>query len=367
MIHFTKVPISVRILLTKKCNLRCNFCLADAGNAETENELETSEWLRFFERLRELQVFSITLSGGEVFLRKDIFELLTKLRGNRLHKIVILTNGTLITKEIAKRLNQLNIRSLAISIDGSEERHDQIRGKGSFKKSIEGIHNLLKFGIIPQILFTPIRNNYDNLGELIDFLTILGIRDIQVNTLDPKGRCFDIYKDIVLEYPNQVKEFLEVIDKKREEYSNCKINCEFGFYYHLPETYNYYLKNPENFKMKHLKDGCSAASTSCTITPTGDVIPCEGFPTFIGGNIRNQNLLDIWTNSPKFQIIRDLAKFSMDQVPKCKDCKYIYLCDAGCRANAYLIYNDLLGPDILCPYWDNPLIYKKNEEEKNEE
>jgi SynChlorMet cassette radical SAM/SPASM protein ScmE len=337
--------------LTYKCNLKCDFCLNDASNKADKDELGTAEWLKFFERLRELRVFNISFSGGEIFLRDDLFVLLGKLRENRMHRISLLTNGTLITKETASRLSRLNIKNIAISLDGLENRHDQVRGRGSFRKTTAGIQHLLNDGIYPQVSFTPIRSNYEDLGPLIDFSASLGIRAIQVNTLSPEGRCLNIYEDIVLEYPDQVKAVLDVIEEKKKKYPGLTIHCELGFHYHLPESYEYLKKNPGNYKIKNLKDGCGAASTSCVITPIGDMVPCEGFLDFKGGSIKERDLLEIWEDSENFKRIRELSKTSMDQVPYCKDCKYIYLCDGGCRASAYLVYKDLLAPGITCPYW----------------
>jgi SynChlorMet cassette radical SAM/SPASM protein ScmE len=367
MIGYSKIPHSVRILLTNKCNLNCNFCLIDAQKNPNKEELKTTEWLTFFERLKELRVFNVSISGGETFLRNDLFVLLRKLRENRMHRITLLTNGTLITEEIANQLTQLDIKNISISVDGLEETHDQIRGKGSFKKTIKGIQNLINMGIKPMMSFTPVRSNYKELGALIDTIRSMGLFSIQVNTLSPEGRCINIYEEIVLEFPNQVKEVLEVVEEKKKEYPDIEINCQMGFHYHLPQSYRYYQNNPGNYEIKHLKDGCGAASTSCTITPTGDVVPCGGLLKFLGGNIREMDLLEIWNNSENFKIIRDLSKVSMDQNPYCKDCKYIYLCDGGCRATALLVYNDLLAPSITCPFWKRSQLNKssKNEGELN--
>lgn len=347
------MPHSIRILLTNKCNLHCDFCLNNSIYKTDKEELSTSEWLNFFERLKELKVFNISLSGGEIFLRDDLFILLKKLRENRMHRISLLTNGTLITKEIVNQLLQINIKNISISVDGLEEKHNQIRGDGAFQKTIKGIKCLLNVGINPNILFTPTKNNYKDLGSLIDFIKSLGLSEININTLSPQGRCLNIYKDIVLEYPLQVKEVLDVVKEKKEEYPDLRINCGLGFFYNLPKSYVYFQKNPQKFKIKHLKDGCGAAATSCSITPVGDVIPCEGLSMFIGGNIRKIDFLKIWNDSEEFKKIRNLAKISMDQILYCKDCKYIFLCDGGCRATAFLIYKDLLAPSILCPFWNN--------------
>ncbi|MHA1704731.1 MAG: radical SAM protein [Promethearchaeota archaeon] len=369
MIRYTKVPHTVQILLTHKCNLHCNFCLIDASNKVNKEELNTIEWLKFFERLRELRIFNIILSGGEIFLRNDLFVLLKRLRENSIHRITLLTNGTLITKEIANQLSKINIKHISISVDGLEEKHDKLRGKGTFQKILNGIQNLINVGIKSQISFTPMKSNYKDLGPLIDFIVSMGIKVINVNTLSPHGRCLNIYKDIALEYPLQIKEVLDIIKEKKRKHSDLKVKCGLGFYYNLPESYKYWQKTPKkNFRIKHLKDGCGAASTSCVITSTGDVIPCEGLYDFKGGNIRKQDLLDIWNNSKNFKIIRDLSKIAMNQVPYCKDCKYIFLCDGGCRATAYLLHNDLLAPSILCPFWEkNPIINKESSVENGKE
>lgn len=361
MIRFAKTPTSVRLTLTNRCNLFCNFCLSNATSEVNEEELGTQEWLDFFYRLKELRVFNVSFSGGEIFLRNDLFVLLKKLRSNQMHRITLLTNGTLISKDKAVLLKKLNIKNISISLDGLKDKHNKIRGKGAFEKTVQGIKNLIEIGIFPQVSFIPIRDNFLDMAPLIDYIAATGVSAFKINTLTPEGRCVNIYKDIVLEYPQQVKEVLDSVEKKSKDYPGLNIKCHLGFYYHLPETYKYYLEKPQNYEIKHLKSGCGAASTSCTISPTGDVIPCEGLADFSGGNIREHDLLDIWRNSENFKIIRNLATVPMNQTPNCKNCKYIFLCDGGCRATAYLVYKDLQAPSVHCPYFN---VEKPFEEEK---
>ncbi len=351
MAYYSKKPVSVRLVLTGKCNLHCNYCFMDAGKTGNPDELSTARWLTFIERLRELHVFDIVLNGGEIFLRDDLFVIIKKIRDNRMHKLTLFTNGTLITPKVAGRLSDLKIKNIVVSLDGLENCHDELRGKGAFQKTINGIRNLTAAGIFPQVAFTPVKTNYKDLGGLIDLLADLKITFLQLNTLSPEGRCMNIYKKLVLGFPGQIKESLDIINEKRRQFPDIKINCAIGFYYHLPESYGYFQENPQNYKVKHLKEGCSAASRACTITPTGDVIPCEGFPTFVGGNIKEKDILDIWNNSESFKKIRELADVAMDQTPYCKECKYIYICNGGCRATAYKVYNDLLAPAVTCPFF----------------
>lgn len=187
---------------------------------------------------------------------------------------------------------------------------------------------------------------------MIDFLNSFGNLPMRVNTLSPEGRCLDIYQDIALKFPDEVIEVLDTIEEKKQEYRGLKIKCELGFYYYLPESYKLFKeKNQEPKEAKHLKSGCGAAPTSCVIDAAGDVIPCEGFPMFAGGNIRSRDLMEIWNNSETFNKIRELSNITMDRVPYCMNCDYNLFCNAGCRANAYAVHGDLLAPDPLCPFW----------------
>ncbi|MFQ6118984.1 MAG: radical SAM protein, partial [Methanosarcinales archaeon] len=136
----TSSPIALQLHLTRKCNLNCYYCGADEfRKKEKEQELNTKEWVNLLERLKEIQVFDVAFSGGEIFLRKDIFEILETAIKCKFPKMRLTTNGTLISDAVAKRLKSLNFKNIGISLDGNKETHEQIRGAGSFTKTIEGI------------------------------------------------------------------------------------------------------------------------------------------------------------------------------------------------------------------------------------
>lgn len=349
MIRVTKIPITVRLLLTNRCNLNCSFCINASGKSG-RNELNTEEWLEVFEELRELKVFKVLLSGGEIFLRKDIFELLTALKSNRMHQISILTNGSLLNSNSAGKLKELNIKNVAVSLDGMESKHDEIRGTGAFKRSVDGIKALIEAGIVPQVSFTPVRSNYTELDALADMCHSLGVRLLVVNTLTPEGRCDEIYNDMVLRYPEEVGAVVKTVKDKRELYPEMKIECGLDFYYYLPESFNACKDSTSTEKRtRYLKEGCGAASTSCTVTAEGDIVPCEGLVKFVGGNVRSNSIDEVW-NAEVFRGIRDLGKVSTSEIEVCSDCKYNVLCNAGCRGMAFNMTGNLRAPDYLCPY-----------------
>jgi MoaA/NifB/PqqE/SkfB family radical SAM enzyme len=238
----TSSPTHVQILLTRRCNLDCSYCGAERFNEiEKEEELNTNEWLNLLKRLKEIQVFSLQLSGGEMFLREDIFEILETAVKNKFPVINITTNGTLISEKTAKQLNRLNFlsKNISVSLDGNKESNDKLRGKGSFNKTIKGIRNLVNNGIIPEILVTPLKNNYKTLNDMVETIYDLGIRRISFNSLHPSGKCKEIYKDIMLDWFVEVGEFQKIVVEIREKYSDIKISDPPFVYKSYPIQYHF--------------------------------------------------------------------------------------------------------------------------------
>ena len=142
-------PGDFDISLTGKCNLHCDYCFY-AHEMHDRPDLSKEEWFTFFDELGRLGVRTLTLSGGEVFVRKDFFELLDYIIEKRM-RYSILSNGTLIDERMISRLEEkkrrLRLNSIQVSIDGScAEIHDKSRGEGSFKKAIRGLRLLKEAG-----------------------------------------------------------------------------------------------------------------------------------------------------------------------------------------------------------------------------
>jgi SynChlorMet cassette radical SAM/SPASM protein ScmE len=141
-------PKSVDLNITSKCNLRCTYCSHFSSEGQTDTDLPTEEWLKFFEELKECAVLDVCLSGGEPFYRKDIKELIAGVVANRM-RFSMLSNGGLITEEILEFIKSTGrCDSIQISIDGpGPESHDIARGKGSFSAALRGLELLLKHKI----------------------------------------------------------------------------------------------------------------------------------------------------------------------------------------------------------------------------
>jgi radical SAM protein with 4Fe4S-binding SPASM domain len=328
------------------CNLNCYYCAADAlYKKEEDPELDSHEWIAVIKRLKSIQVFDLGLSGGEIFSRDDIFDILDIAAKCKFPKITISTNGTFIDSSAAKQLKRLNLNNIAVSLDGDEGTHDRIRGAGSFAKTINGIVQLVNNGIIPLIQFTPLKSNFKSLGKLVDLLYSTGIRKLSFNALHPTGRCDKIYKNIMLDHLGHAGELRKIIDDISEKYSDFRMLNPPLLYPSYPNMLPTAKRKGKN-KLKP----CSAAHTSCCITSSGLVIPCSELIDFVGGSIREQDILDIWKNPATFEDVRNTSNMSTEDIPYCRDCMYNIFCNAGCRADAHSVYGDLTAPDPFCPY-----------------
>jgi len=133
-------PLELVLEVTSICNLNCKYCYVNGCKAEPS----LSEIKRIIDEAADLSVFQFCISGGECFLRKDVFQILEYAIKKGLD-LSIVTNGTLLNKNVVKFLDELNlIRFLQISIDSHiEDIHNSVRGK--YKNTIKGLENICEY------------------------------------------------------------------------------------------------------------------------------------------------------------------------------------------------------------------------------
>lgn len=162
-------PQGVGMYITQRCNLGCKMCYV---RKETDpKELPTADMKRVFHRIRNV-ASRFAMAGGEPLMREDIAELLEYANGEGLRP-ELLTNATLITKEIAKAIVKY-CKGIIVSIEGDRETHDSIRGKGSFDKTMRGIRLVREAGdTIIRINATISKLNVAKLDEIVDIASDL--------------------------------------------------------------------------------------------------------------------------------------------------------------------------------------------------
>ena len=179
--------------VTKGCNLRCVHCRATATELASPTDLPTEKALDIINQIADFANPILVLSGGEPLYRPDIFQL-AKHATNRGLRVALATNGTLVTKEIAKKVVDAGVQRVSISLDGADaETHDSFRGiPGAFDAAIYGFRNLKELGMPVQINMTIARHNAEQLPRVLDMVRGLGADALHTFLLVPVGCGVDI-------------------------------------------------------------------------------------------------------------------------------------------------------------------------------
>jgi AdoMet-dependent heme synthase len=323
-----KVPYHMVWLATNACNARCVHCSSDAAKCLPE-ELTTSQAKEMFEKFAAAGVFDIAVSGGEPLTRRDIFEVI-EFAINLGIRVGLGSNGSTVTPQVARRLKEIGLNRLQISIDGLEETHDRARRwRGLFQKSLRAIRTGIKAGLDVHACFTAHRLNFHELGEVIDQCAAWGVRRFNMSRLVPTGRG-DASLDLT---PGEWKTLVEELELRRAALAG-----KMDFSTHLAQLV---LLDP-SLDCTTGFVGCQAGLGQGCIGPEGDVTPCVMLPVVVG-NIRQQSLEEIWRSSSVIQALQDRSNLK----GWCHSCDFREKC-GGCRGVAYAYTGDLLAADPRC-------------------
>lgn len=312
--------------LTERCNLRCKHCyqedrkikeMALSGIKRVVGNV--SDMLESWAEMYDIAFSrSFNVTGGEPFLRKDIFSILgeIKKKGFDIH---ILSNGILIDREMAKRLSDMAVKGVQISIEGPEEVHETIRGKGSFSQSLKGIQHLLDAGITVTLNVTLSLINADYFLDMITLATSVGAQRLGFSRLVPSGRGMKLLDSMLKK--ERVKELYKAIFSKNIG----GLEIVTGD----PIASQLYKSADEDERDSIPKGGCAAGVSGLTFLPDGTITPCRRLPIPIG-NVLQDELRDIWATSKVLGAIRNRKRYK----GKCGRCRRWSYC-RGCRAIAY--------------------------------
>jgi radical SAM protein with 4Fe4S-binding SPASM domain len=323
-------------------NLKCAHCYinAEGTKATTEKELSTDAAKMLIHQITEVSKPLLILSGGEPLLRDDIYEII-KYGADRGLRMGMGSNGMLIDDEVATKLKEAGMWTVAISLDSSiPERHDEFRGvEGCWEHAVNAIKALKKAGIEVQVNCTVTQQNYDEVDNIMALAESLGVENFHLFFLVPTGRGTDI-EDIT---PQMYEEMIAKTLAKTTKYKlNVKPSC-------APQFMR--VAQDQGVDMSRWVRGCMAGLYYCRIYPSGEVTPCPYMPVNLG-NIREKSFKEIWTNSEVFKSLRDF-----DQLEgKCGACEHNDVC-GGCRARAYGVTTDQMD---FCGALHEPTELKGN-------
>ncbi|HUO15355.1 MAG TPA: radical SAM protein [Verrucomicrobiae bacterium] len=310
------IPLNVQLDLTYRCNERCVHCYLDHDD---HGEMTTTEIKRLLDEMAEAGVFILTLSGGEIFVRRDFFEILAYAR-KLMFCVKLKTNAVLIREREAKRLKELAIESIQISIYSHRpEVHDAITLlPGSLKRSLDAIRFLKSQGlkvIMANVLMKQTVADYPGVRALA---AELGVECTIDPTITPMMDGNRAPLSLGLSGSSLQQVFRdEALVGNAEEF--CAIPAQAG-QDELEAT------------------PCSAGHTACYVSPYGDLYPCVQFP-LPTGNIRQQRFIDIWRHSDQMNDVRSIR---LKDLPTCSHCTHVSAC-SRCPGLAFMEGN-MRGP-----------------------
>lgn len=330
-----KAPIHIAWQTTPKCNLKCVYCYANAGEDAKADVLSTSEAKKFILEASDLGVKSIVFTGGEPLTRSDILDLIEFTSDIGL-KPILATNGTLLSDEFIKKLKEADA-SIAINLPTvSEEIHRRLTGaSSSLKTKLSALEKCLKHGLKCSIGAAITKLNYKDIDTLLSYALE---KDLYTDLLAvmPCGRARMEIIPTGLEYHS----FLQRLWKKWRVVPMNAISCDSRISIYEP-IYLALLAESEEGDWRRL---CSIGETM-HIMEDGSVRTCVFIPYTIG-NVRKEGLNQIWKRLANDKLVvklRDPEKLK----GICRTCPFKMVC-GGCRARAYLVKGDLFASDPVC-------------------
>ncbi len=318
--------------LGEQCNLKCLHCYQE--NHKYIN-LPYEDLVKIYNQFKELLnklgfKGHINITGGEPLCNPHLFEILDLIKKDKdLISFSILTNGTLITPLIAKKIKSYNPYYVQVSVEGGRKINDYIRGKGTLKKITEGIKCLRDEDIYTSISFTANKLNYKEFPKVVKYAVKNNVNNVWSDRYIPLGDSKD--KDLILDY-KETREYLEIMRDEKIKLSRMKnIITNVSMYRAL------------QFQMTNdFAYGCTAGDSLLTVMENGDLVPCRRMPIVVG-NLLNDNMYKLYKEN---KILKDLRKITIPD--DCKDCEHSIMCSGGLKCLTYALYKDLNHKDMGC-------------------
>ncbi|OQX85258.1 MAG: hypothetical protein B6D55_07665 [Candidatus Omnitrophica bacterium 4484_70.2] len=327
--RYTSAPLTINFLITHRCNLRCKMCSFFGGKIyeSEEEDVEFGDVKKVLISSKEIKPI-ISFGGGEPFLRKDFIDILKFAKHECNLKVVVITNGTLLTDKIIKTIDKFNlIDYFIISIYGLFNLHDEIVGlKGAFDRVISNIRKFSK-KLKSRVIISSVlmRENIFFFDDFIRFFLDEGIKKIKIehlNFLTEEENNFYQKENVFLPFTFIrkdlfEKEFIEkawyiLVNLKRKYRSNLIIKPPLS----RKRFYEWYGKKVGDSNEFH-RFRCVFIKHSLFINSQGEVIPCQFLRNCKIGNIKDNDFIKLW-NSAMYKNIRKVI--SKSNFPVCFRC-----------------------------------------------
>ena len=354
---------SVSWNLTQRCNLECAHCYLSAfAGADTRGELSTDECRRVIDEISAVNpnVFLI-LTGGEPFLRKDLFEIADYAAQKRF-TVVFGTNGVLLREREAKLMRRHGVAGASVSLDSTDPgKHDRFRHlPGAWDGAVRATRILAEAGLDFSLHMSVTDWNAPEIPAMIDLARALGAKVLNFFFLVRTGRGKDLTDIDAAAYERILTHLARAqgagaagpapvgATTAFEDPWSTPVGRADGLLIRAKCAPHFrriiYQLDPGSPLLKNYAHGsCPAGRYYCRITPEADVTPCPYMP-LAAGNLRERSFADLWRGAPVFEALREPQLGG-----RCGACEFAKIC-GGCRCRAYATYGDYLAEDPACGY-----------------
>ncbi len=341
---------------TFACSSGCVHCTS-AGKPAVPDEMDTATALKLVDQVQAFGASFFGVTGGQPFLRKDLFQVVGHARKLGLSASII-TDGRQLDEETAANIVKYQVK-ISVSIDGAEKTDDTIRGTDAYAAALSAIKRFSEEKLLNCLVYTfanagSVTNaNLDDMRHVLDLARRYDARWVVFHGFIPYSKDKEMLKADLS--PKQYEWVCNQLYDLTIEYNGKPgINVYIPFYARvakqrgMPDFDNWY----SNFFL-----GRCFFGKFLSIAENGDAIPCSYNDAYRLGNVKDKSLKQIWEdmqNSEFFAKVKDKANIK----GKCSICEYKYLC-GGCRSAALYYSGDILGSDPRCGYVPRGLKHKK--------
>ncbi|MFH1624065.1 MAG: 12,18-didecarboxysiroheme deacetylase [Pseudomonadota bacterium] len=337
----------------RRCNLRCVHCYSHSTDREYQDELTTEQGMALIDNLADFGAPVILFSGGEPLMRKDIFQL-ARYATEKGMRAVVSTNGTLITREVARKLKSIGLSYVGVSLDGMRETNDRFRGVGgAFDAALTGIRNCKEVGIKVGLRFTINKRNFHDIPEIFKLLEDEDIPRVCFYHLVYAGRGSKLVKeDLSHEETRRMVDL--IIDKTKGLYDRTISkevltvdNHADGVYLYLRVLKEDPKRADEVLKLLKMNEGNSSGNGIGCVSWDGSVHADQFWRHYSFGNVKERPFSEIWMDTSN-ELMAKLKDKKPHVKGRCAQCKWLDICGGNFRVRAEAVTSDLWSPDPAC-------------------
>jgi 12,18-didecarboxysiroheme deacetylase len=339
--------------ITRRCNLHCVHCYSQSNDRCDPNELTPAEGQRLVDDLGRFGCPVLLLSGGEPLLKPGVLELASHARDRGL-RVVLSTNGTLIDAGTARRLQEIGLSYVGISLDGLREYHDRFRGvRGAFDGALAAVRRCQDAGLKVGLRFTVHRGNAPQIPEIFDLVEEEGIPRICFYHLVYAGRGSRlIEEDLGHEETRRVVDLIMDRSRRLHETGHPVEVLTVDNHADGPYVYLRLLReDPERarevLELLRMNQGNSSGHGIGCVSWDGRVHADQFWRHHSFGNVRERPFSEIWTD-PTDRLLQALKDKRPHLKGRCARCRWLDVCGGNFRVRAEALTGDLWAPDPAC-------------------